>query len=103
MGAAVGLDLNEKDLWFEGCDGTRSKFPRVDWYPKWGLRARPTCRIINRLGKRGKAIAPGEWLSITPRAACRDAAGEFNRVFFDGFRFSMLLAGIRFGNQTALA
>ncbi len=96
----TGLGLNENDLWFEGCDGTSAKSPRVDWYPKWGLRARPTCRIINRHGKRGKAIATGEWLSITPRAACRDAAGEFNRVFFDAFRFSMLLAGIRFGKQT---
>jgi hypothetical protein len=34
----TGLGLNEKDLWFEGCDGTRAKSPCVDWYPKWGLR-----------------------------------------------------------------
>jgi hypothetical protein len=97
----AGLRITEKDIWFEGCDGTRSEFPRVDWYPKWGLRARPTCRIINRHGKRARAVASGEWLSITPRSACRDAAGEFDRVFFDAFRFSMLHAGIRFGEQTS--
>jgi hypothetical protein len=92
-----GLGIYEADLCFEGCDGTRSKFPRVDWYPNWGLRSGPGCRIINRHGKKARAVASGQWLSITPSIACRDAKAKFNRAFFDGFRFAMLLAGIRFG------
>ncbi|HEY5213301.1 MAG TPA: hypothetical protein VIJ38_09790 [Acidobacteriaceae bacterium] len=50
--------------------------------------------------EKAQAVAPGEWLSITLRAACRDGEGEFNQSFFDGFRFAMLLAGIRFGKPS---
>lgn len=48
----TGLGISEADLWFEACDGTCSKFPRGGWYRSWELRPRPTCRIINRHGKR---------------------------------------------------
>jgi hypothetical protein len=92
-----GLGIYDADLCFEGCDGTGSDFPCVDWYLNWGLRSRPTCRIINRHGKKAKAVASGEWLSITPSIASHDVKAKFNRVFFDGFRFAMLLAGIRLG------
>jgi integrase len=98
-----GLGIYEADLYFEGSDGTGSDYPCVDWYLSWGLRSRPTCRIINRHGKKAKAVASGEWLSITPSIASHDGAGEFNGTFFDGFRFAMLLAGIRFGRRTMLA
>jgi len=96
----LGLGIREADLWFEGCDGTRSELPRGDWYQNWGLRPRSTCKIINQHGKRARAVAPGQWISITPRAACRDGEGQFDRTFFDGFRFAMLLASIRFGKPS---
>jgi hypothetical protein len=96
----LGLGIREADLWFEGCDGTHSKFPHGDWYRSWGLRPRSTCKIMNRHGKRARAVAPGQWMSITPRAACRDGEGQFDRTFFDGFRFAMLLASIRFGETS---
>jgi hypothetical protein len=96
----LGLGISEAVLWFEGCDGTHSESPCGDWYRNWGLRPRSTCRIINRHGKKAKAVAPGQWLSIAPRAACRDGEEEFDRAFFDGFRFAMLLASIRFGKPS---
>ncbi len=96
----LGLGIREADLWFEGCDGVRSELPRGDWYQNWGLRPRSTCKIINRQGKRARAVAPGQWISITPRAACRDGEGQFDRTFFDGFRFAMLLASIRIGKPS---
>lgn len=98
---ALGMD--EKELWFEGCDGTSSEFPRVDWYLNWGLRSRRTCKIVNRHGKQAAKIAEGEWLSIAPRRACSCAESEFERQFFDAFRFAMLIAGIRFGSDHRIA
>jgi integrase len=96
----LGLGIREADLCFEGCDGTHSKFPRGDWYRNWKLRPRSTCKILNRHGKRARAVSPGQWMSITPKAACRDGEGQFDRTFFDGFRFAMLLASIRFGKPS---
>jgi integrase len=92
----VSFGVHRRDLLFEGADGTARKFPRVDWYSQWGLRSRSSCKIANWHGKKAARIVPGEWLAITSRRGRRDDK-EYERPFFDAFRFVLLLAAIRFG------
>lgn len=96
----ASLDIPQEDLRFEGCDGTPSRCAPAEWYEKWGLRPQRTLKIINVHGKRAERVARGEWLSITPTApATTPATRGARRVFADAFRFSMLLASIRFGSD----
>jgi len=98
----TAFKLQRKDLVFEGRDGTNSRTIPVTWYKKWGLEARPTCKIISCSGKRSDLIAPGEWLAITPCRAFRNGK-VFERTFFDAYRFVMLMASTRFGTSSGSA
>lgn len=102
MEMLTAFKLQRKDLVFEGRDGTNSRTIPVTWYKKWGLEARPTCKIISCSGKRSDLIAPGEWLAITPCRAFRNGK-VFERTFFDAYRFVMLMASIRFGTSSGSA